>query len=69
MAADIDAANVLAWAVGRWQIEVGNRPLENIYRRTLDGTWRQVIRFAGGDDLELIGPTHDELKAAHFGRK
>lgn len=55
---------VLNWAVERWNAEVSNRPLINIHRRSLDGTWRQVIRKCGGDDIALIGPTHDQLIAA-----
>lgn len=54
----------LAWAVGRWDAEVRHRPLVNIYRRTLDTTWRQVIRRLGGDDLALCGLPHDELLSA-----
>ncbi len=52
---------LLAWAVERWNAEVKNRPLVNINRRPLDDTWRQVIRYAVGNDRELVGPTHDEL--------
>lgn len=58
---------LLTWAVERWNAEVKNRPLVNIYRRILDDTWRQVIRFAGGNDRELVGPTHDELAASNDG--
>lgn len=56
--------NLLSWAVDRWLAEVSNRPLVNKNRRTLDDTWRQVIRFAGGDPDELLGPSHDVLLAA-----
>ena len=35
--------------------------MQNIHRRTLDDTWRQVIRHCKGDDRALCGPTHDEL--------
>lgn len=56
-------SDLLSWAVERWNREVKNRPLVNVNRRTLDETWRQVIRYAGGDDRELIGPAHDELVA------
>jgi hypothetical protein len=35
----------------------------NKHRRTLDDTWRQVIRYAGGDPEALIGPAHDALLA------
>lgn len=49
---------LIEWAVSRWKAEVASRPHSNIFRSTLDGTWRQVIQFAGGDDLELIGPTY-----------
>lgn len=53
----VEAKNALYWAVGRWNAEVLNRPLQNIHRRSLDDTWRQVIRHFGGDDRELCGPT------------
>jgi hypothetical protein len=53
--------NLLNWAVAKWQGEVENRPLGNVNRRTLDDTWRQVIRFAGGDPDLLVGPSHDDL--------
>lgn len=53
-----DAVN---WAAERWHAEVANRPLQNVHRRALDGTWRQVIRHFGGDPKALCGPSHDEL--------
>jgi hypothetical protein len=41
------AGNVMReWAYSRWVAEVKNRPQENIHRRTLDETWRQVEREA-----------------------
>ena len=49
------------WGVARWKAEVKNRPLQNVHRRSLDDTWRQVIRHFGGDDVALCGPSHDEL--------
>lgn len=52
------------WAVSRWVAEVKDRPLNNIHRRTLDDTWRQVIRQCGGDAEALLGPTHDAMLAA-----
>ena len=55
---------LLSWAVGRWRAEVENRPLVNVHRRSLDDAWRQVIRYAGGDDEALIGLPHDELLRA-----
>ncbi|ABR10595.1 BcepNY3gp60 [Burkholderia phage BcepNY3] len=55
---------MLDWAVGRWDAEVKNRPLTNVHRRSLDDTWRQVVRHCGGDDVSLIGPRHDDLVAA-----
>jgi hypothetical protein len=55
---------IINWAVFRWNDEVKNRPLMNIHRRTLDDTWRQVIKQAGGDDVALLGPTHDDLMDA-----
>lgn len=58
-------SSLLEWAVGRWEAEVSLRPLHNVHRRTLDDTWRQVIRRIGGNDKALCGPTHDELLASH----
>lgn len=57
----ITAKQVVEWAASRWQSEVANRPLQNVYRRALDDTWRQVIRHFGGDDVGLCGPPHQEL--------
>jgi hypothetical protein len=51
------------WAIERWHIEVANRPVRNIHRRSLDDTWRQVIRHFGFDDVEYCGPAHDDLVA------
>ncbi|MFD3300294.1 hypothetical protein [Aquipseudomonas alcaligenes] len=59
-----DVAGLLEWAVDRWHAEVANRPLQNVHRRSLDDTWRQVIRKLGGDAGLLCGPAHDAL-AAH----
>jgi hypothetical protein len=61
---------LLEWAVSRWRDEVSLRPLVNKHRRTLDDTWRQVIRYAGGDPVALIGPAHDDLVLAQgpFGK-
>ena len=56
--------NMLQWAVEQWQDQVMHRPLENVWRRTLDYNWRMVIRRCGGDDLALVGPIHDDLVAA-----
>ncbi len=61
--AEAPIPTLLDWAVGRWNAEVRNRPLQNVYRRILDDTWRQVIRFAGGDPKALVGPDHDTLVA------
>ena len=52
---------LLAWAVSKWEDEVLNRPLTNVHRRTLDDTWRQMIKHCGGDAVALIGPSHDDL--------
>lgn len=60
-------STVVNWAVGRWHAEVASRPLQNVHRRTLDDTWRQVIRQFGGDDTALCGPTHDELVSQRRG--
>lgn len=55
--------HAVAWAVERWKAEVANRELVNVHRRSLDDTWRQVIRHFGGNPDELCGPPHDELLA------
>lgn len=60
----IDRGVVVSFAVDRWIEEVSSRPLVNKNRRTLDDTWRQVIRRFGGDPDSLIGPDHDSLVAA-----
>lgn len=52
--------SLLEWACWRWREEVQDRPLGNVHRRTLDDTWRQVIRHSGGDPSVLVGPSHDE---------
>jgi hypothetical protein len=59
-----DVPDHVRWAAEQWQREVANRPMFNEHRRTLDDTWRQVIRHHGGDDVFLCGPTHDDLAAA-----
>jgi hypothetical protein len=56
--------NVVQWAVERWHAEVFKRPLDNVHRRSLDDTWRQVIRRWGGDPDVLVGLSHDALTAA-----
>lgn len=61
-AMDAHKANGLAWAVQKWRDEVQHRPLVNVHRRSLDDTWRQVIRYFGGEPAELVGPSHDELR-------
>ena len=62
-AAEKAKAELLQWALERWAAEVKNRPMMNVHRRSLDDTWRQVIRYAGGDDLALVGPPHDDILA------
>ena len=52
------------WALARWRHEVQHRPLENKNRRTLDDCWRQVMRYAGLDPDEAVGPSHDAILAA-----
>lgn len=52
------------WAVEKWMAEVANRPLVNVHRRTLDDTWRTVIKHFGGDDSKLLPlERHDDLVA------
>lgn len=58
------ADDIVKWACERWRFEVGQRPIANVHRRSLDDVWRQVVRRYGGNDRELLGPTHDELRAA-----
>ena len=53
----------IMWAVEKWRDEVQNRPLHNVLRRTLDDTWRTVMRKFGGNPEELVGPSHDDLVA------
>jgi hypothetical protein len=60
----VEGSPLLEWAVSKWNDEVKNRPLQNVHRRSLDDTWRQVIRWAGGDPVALLGPSHDDLLAA-----
>lgn len=60
-------ALLLEWAVARWNEEVKDRPLNNAHRRTLDDTWRQFVKRLGGDDIQLLGPTHDQLVANRSG--
>jgi hypothetical protein len=60
-AMDAHQANGLAWAVEQWKQQVQHRPLVNIHRRTLDGVWRQVIKYFDGDPRELVGKAHDVL--------
>lgn len=55
---------LISWAVAKWREEVANRPLRNVHRRALDTTWRQVMRFGGGDPEKLVGPSHDDLLEA-----
>ncbi len=56
-------AAAIEWAVEKWRDEVKNRPLHNVHRRTLDDTWRTVMRHFGGDPDALVGPDHDTLRA------
>lgn len=60
---DRDMRALLEWAVDQWHDEVASRPMINAHRRSLDDTWRQVIRRLGGDDIDLCGPRHDDLLA------
>nr|WP_298099710.1 hypothetical protein [uncultured Shinella sp.] len=62
--ASVGGSPLLDWAVSKWNSEVKNRPLANVHRRSLDDTWRQVIRWAGGDPDALLGPSHDALLSA-----
>lgn len=55
--------DLINWAAERWHAEVKHRPMINIHRRTLDTTWRQVLRHLGVDDRARLGPTHDDLRA------
>lgn len=46
------------WVISRWDAEVATRPQHNLYRRTLDDTWRQVYRHVTGGE-EMPRPYHD----------
>lgn len=61
VAETLTSQTVVDWAVSRWAAEVKLRPLQNVHRRSLDDTWRQVIRQFGGNDKMLCGPAHGEL--------
>jgi len=61
----LEPADVVEWAAQKWRDEVANRPLVNVHRRSLDDTWRQVMRHFGGDPDELVGPSHDARLAAN----
>lgn len=58
---------LLGWAVSKWHQEVANRPTQNIHRRSLDDTWRQVIRKLNGDPDVLCGPSHDAILSSKGG--
>jgi hypothetical protein len=60
-AIDAREQELIDWVVARWHAEVANRPLVNVHRRSLDDTWRQMLRHLGVDDRARLGPTHDEL--------
>lgn len=68
VALDVERERVLIalreWAVSRWRAEVQHRPMVNKNRRSLDDCWRQVMRYAGLDPDEVVGPSHDALLAA-----
>jgi len=47
-----DIEKLLSWVVSRWDAEVKHRPSQNVHRRTLDDTWRQVYRkISNGKEL------------------
>ncbi|MGO8242976.1 hypothetical protein [Rhizobium johnstonii] len=62
---NVEGSPLLEWAVSKWNDEVKNRPLVNVHRRSLDDAWRQVIRWAGGDPVALVGPSHDDLSTTN----
>lgn len=55
---------MIVWVCDQWHEEVAVRPLVNVNRRTLDDTWRKVLRYLGADDVKLLGPAHDDLLLA-----
>lgn len=59
---------LIEWVASRWHAEVANRPLVNVHRRSLDDSWRQILRHLGVDDRARLGPTHDELAAHSSGK-
>ena len=66
---DTHRRNGLAWAVAQWESEVKNRPMVNVHRRNLDGTWRQVVRYFDGDPDALLSPSHDDLLSANAAQR
>lgn len=52
---------LITWAVGKWFEQVANRPMTNIHRRSLDDTWRLILKHLGADDVALLGLDHDSL--------
>jgi hypothetical protein len=48
--------HLVRWAQSRWDAEVKDRPFENIHRKTLDETWKQVIREIPSVILSLGRP-------------
>jgi len=32
------------WAIQQWEIEVKDRPMQNVFRQMLNNTWKQVIQ-------------------------
>lgn len=49
-----DNGELLQWAIERWNEEVRDRPKQNIYRKTLDNTWKQIIRKLGADPDKVL---------------
>ena len=39
------------WILERWDAEVSNRPFKNVYRKILDGTWRQIYKKVTGLEM------------------
>lgn len=62
-AGTVDRQGLIDWVAERWHAEVANRPMVNVHRRSLDDTWRQMLRHLGVDARSRLGPTHDELRA------
>jgi len=55
--------DTLKFVIDRWNAEVKDRPLRNRHRRSMDDTYRQIVKFCGANPDALLGKSHDTLLA------